>query len=461
MKLKFFTAILIAFIHASLALGEEKEWNLDALIDQALEKREDVAAQNEKILRAQAKVNEAFSHYFPRVRLASAYTKTQSEYELDLSEYTVNTSTTVNTFLGPMEGEVNVTLPENIILMKDEYGSVSVTMDQPIFTWGRISHYLDAAKKLKEYEISAKKGTEAEAVCQVRKAYHSYLVAREAQKFFRRSHQELSVIARLMKKSMKGGDATGRNAPSRLDYMELEGLLLNAQSMMIESESMVKQALSYLSFSAGFQDVLKNESVTGDLDTNFEFHTKQEYIDKGLKQNARLESIDIGVQAQNHLYKAEKASRMPALNLRLFYERLGNNDIIQPDEYYGARIVLEGPIFDSGEIRARASQHLYRKKELMARRKFLENHVRTTISSLYDEIMGLKEQARIDSEAMGLMDQRLKLALFGLKNRLTTYRSFKEAYLMRNVLKKEQFIRLRAYFDKINRLVKLIGERKI
>jgi outer membrane protein len=457
MKKILFSAMIIIMIYSPVYCVEKKEWNLEALVQNALEKRDDISAQKEKINMAGAKVKEAFSHYFPRIRFASAYTKAESEIEMDLSDYNTNTQITVLGVTYP----VNSPLPDNITLLEDEYGSISVTMDQPLFTWGKVTNYANAAEKLKEYEITKKKETENEAVYQVRKSYYSFLVARQAHKFSSKLLQEIKIVNRLIAKEIENNRNRNTSKPSQLDAMETQGFLLYAEGLKLEAMNMEHLALKYLSFSACLEEIPGPSDITGTPDINLIFKAKEDYINKGLIKNPILESLTIGIKAQNHLYKAQKASRLPALGLRFFYDKVSNNSAIDPEDYYGASLIMEGPIFDSGEIKAKANQHLFKKKELEAKKKFAEKKIETAVSVLFDEIMSLKKQIEIDSEALKLMKKRLKLALFGMKEKMASYRDYKDAFIMRNMVQKEYFEKLAAYFDKVNLMVKTIGDRRL
>jgi len=457
MKNYLFSAMAIILIYSAGYAEEKKEWNLEALIQNSLEKRDDISAQQEKIRMAGAKVKEAFSHYFPRVRFASAYTKAESEIEMDLSDYDTNTQITVLGTTYPVVAR----LPDNITLLEDEYGSLSVTMDQPLFTWWKVTHYADAAEKLKEYEIIKKKETENEAIYQVRKSYYSFLVARQAHTFSRRLLQEIKIVNRLILKEIGNNHYRNNSRPTRLDAMETEEFLLYAEGLKLEAMNLERLSLKYLCFSACLEEMPDPSDIIGTPDINFSFKAKEDYINKGLIKNPMLESLNIGIKAQNHLYKAQKASRLPALGLRLFYDKASNNSVLDPEDYYGASLVMEGPIFDSGEIKAKANQHLFKKKELESKKKFAEKKIETAVSALFDEIMILKKQIEIDSETLNLTRKRLKLALFGMKEGMASYRDYKEAFMMRNMLQKGYFKKLTSYFDKVNLMIKLVGDKSI
>ena len=314
---------------------------------------------------------------------------------------------------------------------------------------------------LEEYETIKKTEIEVETVYQVRKAYFSFLVAQAAKRFSNRLFHEVKTLRRMMKKLKEKSQDDNTPALSELDLMEIDTFLLRTKSLKIKTDQMERTALHYLSFTSGIKEPLSPKQISGGLKLDFALPPKKDYLQKGLTENPMLASIESGVQAHDYLYRAEKAARWPAIGLRGFYEKLGHNTVFKPDDYYGASLVIKGPLFDFGETTAKANQHLFKKNELSNKKRIARKYIETTITALYDDITGLRDQLKIDQEEMEIHDRRLKLALFGMKNGLVSYREYKEAFITRNLLKKEYFEKLADYYDKVNTLIKTVGDKNI
>jgi outer membrane protein TolC len=296
---------------------------------------------------------------------------------------------------------------------------------------------------------------------QVRTAYYSFLVAREARAFADKLFQEIQTVQRLLQKQLKNEGGENILKVTKLDLMEIEGFHLHAKGLRTKTSSAESSALSYLTLAAGLSKPLQKNDIKGDADINIRLPLEADCVDKGLKSNPLFEVLNSGIEAHNSLFKAERAAMLPVLGVRGFYKKLETNGILKPDDYYGVSIVLKGPIFDSGEIWAKAHQHLSKARELGNRKTFLKSYLETSISTLYKEINSLQNNLKIDRQEMELIDKRLRLALFGLMNKIVPYRDYKDAFVMRSLVKKEYFERLLTFHEKVNQLIKMTGSSKL
>ena len=473
MKRAFFLCAIVLLAAGNGFCGEKKKWDLQSLIEHSLSSRDDLTAQKEKIRQAEYKIKEAFSHYFPRLHFSAAYTKAESKVKLDLSDYKLDTvvktrvrgQVTVTDLPGnpsygfnvPVSAPISVSLPKDITLIDDEYGGVSVILDQPLFTWGRITNYVKAAKNSKKFENAKNREAQIDVIYQVRTAYYSFLVAREARDFADKVFQEIQTVRRLLQKQLGKNEGEDILKVTKLDLMEIEGFHLHTKGLRAKTSSAERSALAYLSLAAGLTKTLQARDIKGAIDIGIRLPLEVDCIAIGLKSNPLLEAVNSGIEAHNYLAKAERAAMLPVLGVRGFYKKLNTNGILKPDDYYGVSIVLKGPIFDSGEIWAKANQHLSKVRELSNRKTFLKSYLETSISTLYNEIKSLQTNLKIDRQEMELIDKRLRLALFGLMNKIVSYRDYKDAFVMRSIVKREYFERLLTFHEKVNLLIKMTG----
>ncbi|MBF0509464.1 MAG: TolC family protein [Deltaproteobacteria bacterium] len=456
-------AILITA--ASAECGEQKKWTLEELTTYALKHREDLLAQDERIKAAQSKVDGAFSHYLPRISIGAAAAKASQNYELDLSNSKITTSisTSVQTPYGslPVNFPLNVALPNNVRLLSDAYVKASVTLDQPLYTWGRISHFLSAAQKSKEYETTKKREGDIDTVCQVRSAYYSFVVAQKAHQETEKIFQEVRFIRGLLPQLLQTGPNPQPTGLSNLDVMEVEEFFLQAQGMLIKTQEMQHTALSYLTLATGSPKDLSANGLEAVSNIDIELQKVDFYVNRALQRSPALESLAIGIQAEEHLNEAEKAARYPVLGVRAFYERLEDNANAYPRDYSAVCLVVSGPIFDSGEATAKADQHLHQAKEFAQKQVFLKKYTETVVTVVYEEITDLKRLLEIDSQKLKLVNQRMKLAMFALRNNMSPYQAYRDAFLMRRQTIQEHLERLWLFYEKVTSLLKLVGEGKI
>ncbi|MCP4622566.1 MAG: TolC family protein [bacterium] len=437
---------------------DQKIWTLPALLEHALQHRDDIAARREIVRKAGIKVKEMFSHYLPRIHLTSSYTVVQTQLELDLSSSTIEDE--IPTVAGPVP--INVKLPDNVWLADKTVADLGVTLVQPLFGWGRISNYIQAAQKKEAYEKSELKQTQIDVISQVRQAYFSFLVARQAQIFAATVFHELKVVKKLLQTIIAQNDGQNTSPVSSLDIMAVEEYLLHARGMTLKTKDMQRTALEYLSFASGIPERLDAQAVALFNPDDLEFKPLPEYISAALANHPAMQSVDSGIAVYNHLEKAEEAARLPALGLMAFYETYGNKDTaLKKDHYYGGAVVLSMPIFDGGEIKAKAHQHSFQAKSLEKKREFLMKYLVTTTTAAYLDVMSLKELLELDEKEARLIEKRCKLARFGLTTGLTSYRDHKDAYTLRVQRKQEYFERLIDFYEKVTELYKIVGEKTV
>jgi len=455
---------------------ESRMWDLPSLLGHALATRADLAAHDERIEAARYRYKEAKSHYFPRVHLTGMFTWTGSELGLDLSDYEITTraETVARTEVtvpqpppapavtvpvsAPVSADVRVRLPADIELLDDTYGSLAATVEQPLFTWGRIRSYTRAARCLGEVEQAMKRDASNRAAQQVREAFHGLLVARAAHAYAQRVRTELGIVRSLMARFAEEDPEKTEFPVTALDVLEMDGFLLEAKGAELKAQRLAKTALEYLALAAGLHGELTAANVAGTLTTRVALAAKDDYVRQSLASHPLMRAAEQGALAERHLSRAERVSQLPVVGLRGFYQSLGADDTaFEPTDYYGASLVVDMPVFDSGERRAKAAQHLARTRELEQKKAFLGQYLRTRVGVLHDEIVTLEDLLAIDTEAIELLDKRLKIALFGLKNREIAYRDYKDAFLARTLKQREYFERVREFYEKTDLLARTLG----
>lgn len=451
--------IITLCLFSGMGHAKESQWTLKGLIQHAYAHREDLKSAQSSVEEARWKIKEVFTHFLPRINVNFTGTQAFSEYAFDFSANKISTqvNTVMETPMGstPLEIPIEANMPEDVRMMDDRYANLSVTLDYSIFNWGKISHYHKASKqgiKINQHKAVKEK---VEVATQVREVFYGFQVAGLAIEFAEKMVADITIVQSLLKQFL-GQEEEGNFRVTQLDMMDVEDFLAQAKDGLLEAQQAQKSTLNHISLLAGMNTPLTPEDITQEDPASLQLQPVEIYLSKGLDTNPLLKAMENGMRAEAHLAKAVMADCFPQLGLRAFYYHFIDSVGAYPKNYGGISVALQWQMA-FGENRFRSKQHQARSQQISSTQKFYQQLVATQIRNTYEEIQNLLKRLEMNQHRYGRLKKRSKLALFGLKNKVTSYREYRESFMMKMVVKQDYFKLLLKLHNKNNELINLTG----
>lgn len=184
----------------------------------------------------------------------------------------------------------------------------NTTVIQPIFAYGKMTHYGNAAKKKIEAEKKQRKMKMDEVIFGVKEYYYGVQTAYGLLEQIEESEKKLADVIKRVDELIKVESGEVR----KQDAFKLKTLfqeLKQKKELAVKSQ---KLATSALAFRAGFDD---DKDI--DLDDKalkkepFKLESLKYYQDLAVERRPELKALEEGIQARQSLVDAEKTNRLP------------------------------------------------------------------------------------------------------------------------------------------------------
>ncbi|GEM_PF-3495431 len=264
----------LAIMVTSTVSAEVVSLNEEKVIAMALERNEAMGISQAEIEIAQSKIDSAVSNLFPTFAIQAQLTKTSGKGSILPYAYQWN-----------------------------ERGSVSLS--QPIYTFGRISSGIDIAKVSKEISKTKSLATKAEVKNIARKLYYRALFSNDLLRVSKESFKNANENKKTLEKRVSYGRI------SRNDNLKMQADIASRRPFLIDSEKNLRIAkfdlMNFLAIDEGSEIVLEKKSLQ---EVSIVNNTKDINVIDNLnitilKENLKLRDLSI---------ENEKANRMPTLS---------------------------------------------------------------------------------------------------------------------------------------------------
>lgn len=380
-KLKLIFLIALCFNLSTYVVGQEKKLSLKDCIQLAMKNNIALKAGKMQILKSYEQIKEAKSGYYPNVDLEGVYLQNDEAKSFTIPAVEVSPGQ----FIGPSESEVS---PES-------FYKVYLTVTQPLYTGGRVSHGVKMAKHLKKARSFQHVFTQQNIVFQVYKNYYNIL---------RKQHIVASKIEseELAKKHLTDTELKdfSKHFKLRAKSKHLQSISDTLQAKQSLQES--KNELAYfIGFGKKYQlvDKLKFVELSVDVSKKIEAANRNRMDFRAMRSSQHaLESKE----------KIETSYRLP----QLFVSATGglqnpeNGELggeESDDTYWNVQIGLRFNLFDGFRRKARASQ---------INKERLQNYaeLKDVMSKTQKDILTVASQIKKMNEVVKLQQQVLKVA---------------------------------------------------
>ncbi|MCA1924740.1 MAG: TolC family protein [Thiobacillus sp.] len=280
-----------------------------------------------------------------------------------------------------------------------DWTHIDFALIKPLFTFGKIEHYSDAAQGNADVKQGELKQTRADIVYDTKRAYYGYLASRDAYTFLRDIQARLDDAIATVERNLK--DETGESKQSDLYALQTaRGLLAK---YVYQARAIEKISLDGLRVLTGAG--LKSDLTVADSRIEpvaFPVVELAELQARALHDRAEMQQLESGLRARRALLAAKKADRLPDVyagvigqfNYASRRERLDNPYLNDPFNGGGLTPVV-GVKWDSvfGVANARVDQAQAELEALNHKRAFAVAGIPFEVSEAY-----ANAQANFDSQ---------------------------------------------------------------
>jgi outer membrane protein len=355
---------------------------LDQLIQMALEKSPELLESDQDILAALSDLNQAKAGQWAQIDVTGFAGPVQ---DAKTPVVVVNPTPKSGALLGLIQDR-----DDNAIGI---FGDLELSIVQPLYTFGKISHRQDAAAYGVDAQRSAKEKKRGEIILNTKQLYFGLLVARQgkgaaddADAFIQDARKR---IQRLLDLGSKNADQS--------DFYRLAAFEADIQQFKAKAEAGAQVAYLALKKAIGFPDGQDFQLDTRELpkDTRA-LGTQEEFVRRALDQRPELEQLKKGIAAKQSMVEAAKADLYPsffAAGIGSFAEAPGRDHLTTSyirDEFN--HVEMGGVVgaewhFDMGIGRAKVSRAKAEHRKLLHTKEFAERNIPLEVAKYYQDAL--------------------------------------------------------------------------
>ncbi len=308
---------------------------------------------------------------------------------------------------------VGFTTPNGVLPITESFNySVGLTLEQAIFTFGRLHWSKLAAELTEKARLQEQKQERQRVLEEVELAYLDLDFGRRAVKVAER-------------------DLATREAHLSDAQLRLRGgLVAPFEVMTVETEVAQARQGRIKAIQADRTAELRLLLLMGrETDSALELAelpelpeppaTSAEGLERALAQRPELLAVDWAVEAAQANLKYEESQNNPSLGFRSTYARQ-NSTAFQPNQLWVAGVQLSIPLFDGGVTASRSAQAREKVSQLEAGRQQLRRQLTLQVEKLFGELKSNWESVEVARTALRQSDEALRLAQLRYRSGVST-----------------------------------------
>jgi outer membrane protein len=411
----------IGIILVSNASSQEKAASppltLEECIQLALKNRPELEMATLDILNAEYQIKEATSYYYPRLNLNAGYTRFNRPEKFDFDVDLTSIKRVIGGTIPNFPGE----LPQVVEIGKTDWFSVSVDLNQPIYTFGRIEEGVNQTRIRRSIAVNQKVKKREEIVFEVKKGYCQFILAKEVQQLMKEAEARTGVVAKMVKIAYETSiPEKEEKGTTQLDYLKAKNFHSELRARLSEASKNVKLAELGLKMAMGIVTEQPLSIVEVSLQSMpMILLNPGELKGKVREGNIDLKNLDLGVQLFDSKRKGAKSEYLPKIGLQGQY--LGPEDRYGTPNVWYLGIGITMPLFDGFLTRAKVSQAEAQFHRTSGQKVLLESALSVQVDHLHSTLMELQERGSILQGAIKDAQERTQLAADGYAAGITEY----------------------------------------
>jgi outer membrane protein TolC len=424
---KLFILLMIFELGVSLpnVFSQEKATHqtltLEECIQLALRNRPELEMATLDVLNAEHQIKEAHSYYFPRLNFSTGYSHFGKpptfDADVDISEI----SGPVNILLGPYGLEIPYVLQERFVVGKRDWYYVSLDLNQPLYTFGRIKEGVKQAQLGHSITLNQKEKKRREIVYEVKKGYYQFLFAKEIHQLIREAETRANVVVGMVKigyeTSVPDKEEKGT---TRISYLKAKNFHSELKTKLSEVNKNLRLAELAIKMTVGIHTDSPLTVVEIPLESiPMPRYDMEETKGRTRERNIDLKNLDLGVQLSDARRRMAKKEYFPKIGLQGQY--VGPEDRYGQEHFWYLGVGLTMPLFDGFLTRAKVGQAEAQFQKIKSQKMQLESALTVQVEHLHSTLKELQEKAQILGTAIKEAHERTQLAADGYAVGVTDY----------------------------------------
>jgi len=457
-----FLSLIMSIIYGSLlccwAQGQPTTFTLQESLDFAMKNSKSIQMAKEKVKLEEGKVNEAIATMLPNLSGSGSYTYfIEPPVILDEQTMADMQSALASAFPPGMQPPSDGGQEGEPIEADKHNYKASVTLQQPLFTWGKLINNYKQSKLNLQAAQQGLESAQQQLVLDVTNAFYGVILTQE---FVKVSEKAVEQVEKHVKTAADLFDA---GVATNFDVLRASVQLANVRSQLIKARNASRLAKEGLKITLGLP-------LDAEVNVDGQLEYKQQEVDleellKSAKENRPdLKQLELQSKAGEKLVSIAKAGNKPDL---IFLSNYDANYSTNREEgtdrswkqSWNITFALNIPIFDGLATRARVKQASSGLNQIKLGKAQLEDGIQLEVKSAYLALQEAVALLNVQRETVQQASEGLRIANLQHENGIITSVQLTDAEL---ALTQAQVNRLQALYDytiAIARLEKAIGRK--
>ena len=446
-------SILLLLSTCTVSAQESKTLTLKDSLQIARQTNLSIQTTQERVKSAEAQVRAAHAGLLPNVSLNSNY-----RYAKDLPKSVLEASGA----FGPPGAGGGLPSPadadsdsESIIEL--EFGAhhnfqAEVTLNQPIFAWGRYYKNYQSAKLNLEAAHKELDAAYNQLVLDVSETFYRVLLSFE---FVKVSEQTVQLVEKQLKIAQNLFEA---GASTNFDILRAEVLLANAKSNLIRAKNGERVAMAVYKNVLNI-DLSDSIEVQGSLEQPILEFDLEPLIQQAMEKRPELHQLQFTEGAAKKQVDVAKARNRPALSFFTNYQFDHNERLVEMNRIWNLGFALNVPIFDGLATRAAVKQAESGLKQTQLGKQQVTDAIELEVRSAYLNLLEAKTLIDVQRETVEQAQESVRIANLRYENGMITSVELTDAQLALSQAEVNRLQSLHDYAVGLARLEKAIGQK--
>lgn len=323
----FIAACCIFFFNPFFVFAQEEvlKVSLDDAINMAVKESEDILIKDNEVSRSGSKVREERSEILPHVSGSAVWSKNYKYPDIPATALT-----------------------------KEYDFNTGLSLDQKLFTFGRIGSAISAAKRELEGSRYDKEDARHEVIYLVKTAYYNVCLAKKVYEITQESLERVKTNKAILEKRAAGGRA------SKYDNIKMAADLGSRMPMVSNARANLNSALQTLKRLIGM-DAEREIDIVDDFPKEYSVVDRQTLTKELLLRQPLLKSLEKNVEATKDKVWEKRAEYFPEISVFSTWNHKGSGDSSDIgndnlNDYGIAGLKVTVPIWEGGKRKEELSQ---------------------------------------------------------------------------------------------------------
>ncbi|MFC1715960.1 TolC family protein, partial [Candidatus Poribacteria bacterium] len=344
--------------------------------------------------------------------------------------------------------------PSEIEMGQEDTYRAGLSLQQPIFAWGKISNNYKQAKLSLEASKQELEAVKQQVILDITTAFYNVLLTEKLVEVGEMAVEQVEAHLRIAQNLLDAGVSTN------FDVLRAKVRLANTKSQLIRVQNGLRLAKDNLK---NITNIELNTQITAvgeltyyPLDLNLD-----QLIESAMSNRPELKQLQFRELAGEKFISLAKAGNKPSValagnyNYESYADTLG--DVFETDEWkksWSVTLALQVPIFDGLATRARVKQAKSGFRQIQIGREQLSDGIGLEVRAAFFGFQESRELLKEQEETVQQAEESLRIANLRYKNGIITNVELMDAELAFTQAQTNRFNALHDYVIAIARLEK-------